>query len=100
MTDIVERLHKLGTEESLRWSLLDLASEAADTIERLRAALQEIEQWARAYPLSVFSKPDLKRASELLRAGGMTLDAISADAMRHVVEGVGKIASSALEPKT
>ena len=68
-------------------------------IERLRAALEQIEQWGRAYPLSVFPEPDLKRARELLEAGGMTLDAISADAMRHVVEDVGVIARRALEPK-
>ena len=55
-----------------------------------------IVQWSEAYPLDVFPEPDFKRAHELLRAGGMTLDAISASNMRHVVEGVGKIARAAL----
>ena len=68
-------------------------------IERLEEALERIEQWSCAYPLTVFPEPDLKRARELLEAGGMTLDSISAHAMRHVVEGVGEIASRALKPK-
>ena len=68
-------------------------------IERLEEALQRIEQWSRAYPLKIFPEPDLKKARALLEAGGMTLDAISAHAMRHVVEGVGQIACRALEPK-
>jgi hypothetical protein len=72
----------------------------ADRIEWLEAALEQIEQWSRAYPLEIFPEPDLKRARELLEAGGMTLDAISAHAMRHVIEGVGKIARDALEAKS
>jgi hypothetical protein len=54
-------------------------------------------QWSEAYPLSVFPEPDLKRAAELLKAGGMTLDSISADMARHVVKGVGEIARKALD---
>jgi hypothetical protein len=38
----------------------------------------------------------MAKAAELLKAGGMTLDAISASNMRHVVEGVGKIARDAI----
>jgi hypothetical protein len=45
----------------------------------------------------MFPEPDLKKAAEVLKANGMTLDAISASCMRHVVEGVGKIAREALE---
>jgi len=102
--DVVERLHtirdhlrtgRFGQREV--WE--EWLTEAADDIARLTAALQEIEQWAQAYPLSIFPKPDLKRAHELLQAGGITLDAISADAMRHVVEGIADIARRALEPK-
>jgi hypothetical protein len=53
--------------------------------------------WSEAYPLTVFPEPDFIKARELLEAGGMTLDAISASSMRHVVEGVGKIAKEALQ---
>jgi len=56
--------------------------------ERMEKALRDIETWARSYPLSMFPTPDLKRAAQVLEANGMTLDAISADAMRHVLDGV------------
>ena len=59
-------------------------------------ALQRIEQWSKAYPLDIFPEPDFKKAAELLKAGGITLDAISASCMRHVVEHVGEIARKAL----
>ena len=62
-------------------------------------ALHKIESWSRAYPLDIFPEPDWKRAAELLKAGGITMDAVSAHCMRHVVEGVGKIASAALAPE-
>ena len=65
-------------------------------IERLREALEGIVRWADAYPLDIFPEPDFKKAHELLKAGGITLDAVSASCMRHVVEGVGKIAKEAL----
>lgn len=65
--------------------------------DRLRQALWQIADWAKAYPLSVFPEPDFAKAAELLSAGGITLDAISASNMRHAVEGVGKIAQAALD---
>lgn len=64
--------------------------------ERYEEALREIAQWSDAYPLKVFPEPDLKKAHALLKAGGMTLDVISAHAIRHAVEGIGKIAKEAL----
>jgi hypothetical protein len=65
----------------------------------LRDALQRIDDWSEAYPLDVFPEPDFKRAAKLLKAGGMTLDAISASNMRRVVTGVGEIARKALAPQ-
>ena len=56
-------------------------------------------QWSEAYPLEIFPPPDYPRARAVLEANGMTLDAISADCMRHVVEGVGKIAREVLGQK-
>lgn len=70
-----------------------------DREERLDAAMHRIAQWADAYPLDAFPEPDpayLRRAAEVLEANGMTLDRISAHAMRHVVQGVGRIAKEAL----
>lgn len=82
--------------ERLRGEFEAYIAEAEAEAERLEAALERIEQWSRAYPLTVFPEPDLPKAAEVLKANSMTLDAISASAMRHAVEGVGKIARDAL----
>jgi hypothetical protein len=73
-----------------------LHKEAYEVIERQHEALARIVQWSEAYPLDIFPEPDLVKARALLAAGGITLDAISAHCMRHVIEGVGKIAREAL----
>lgn len=99
MTDTDEIMRRLRVVQDSGWITLSArlaAEEAANEIERLQGALQQIVDWSRAYPLNAFPEPDFKMAAELLEAGGMTLDAISASNMRHVVEGVGKIASEAL----
>lgn len=74
-----------------------------EDLERERDALaegfQEIIQWCNAYPLSVLPEPNLKKAHELLSAGGITLDAISASAMRHVLKGIVKIIEAPREGK-
>lgn len=69
-----------------------------DRIDRFETALHQIVQWSDAYPLKAFPEPDWKRVAELLQAGGITLDAVSASCMRHVIEQVGQIAREALEP--
>lgn len=80
---------------------LEKANEQAERFERgwyLRGdALEKLHQWAKAYPLEVFPEPDLKRAHELLKAGGMTLDAISASNMRHVIKQTVKIVEEGLK---
>lgn len=100
-------LAELKTRSPVIWCLIEnnrqiLAATAgddnrSDRIDQLETALQRIEQWSQAYPLSVFPEPDLKKARVLLEAGGITLDAISAHCMRHVVTGVGEIAREALK---
>ena len=68
--------------------------------ERLEEALQRIAQWADAYPLAVFPEVDqayYRKAAEVLAENGMTIDRLSANAMRHVIEGAGKIAKDALK---
>ena len=67
--------------------------------ERLEEAMHRIASWADAYPLAVFPEPDkayYAKAHEVLVANGMTLDRLSAAAMRHVITQVGKIAKDAL----
>lgn len=67
-----------------------------DRIDKLEEALHRIVSWSDAYPIDIFPEPDLKKARALLEAGGITLDSVSAYCMRHVVNGVGKIAREAL----
>ena len=68
-----------------------------DREEKLEEALHQIMTWSEAYPLDVFPEPDMAYARTLLARGGITLDAVSAKCMRHVVEGVGEIAREALK---
>ena len=75
------------------------SDETAERMERMEDALQRIAQWSDAYPLDIFPEPDAdyyRRASDVLIANGMTLDRLSAAAMRHAVQGIGKIAKDAL----
>jgi hypothetical protein len=95
--DIVERIIVYRDRSGRSREGREMLADAANEIDKLRGALQRIEQWSDAYPLDMFPEPDLKKAAEVLKANGMTLDAISASCMRHVVEGVGKIAREALE---
>jgi hypothetical protein len=71
----------------------------SDREEKLEEALQRIASWADAYHTDIFPEPDWEkvRYSLLLGTSGITLDAISASCMRHVVDGIGKIAKEALE---
>jgi hypothetical protein len=46
--------------------------------------------------LTVFPEPDMERAAHALNQYGITIDAVSASVIRHVIEGVGKIAKEAL----
>lgn len=62
-------------------------------------ALEEIKTWSEAYPLDIFPEPDFKKAHEVLEANGMTLDAISASNMRHVLKGIIHIVQRALKTK-
>ena len=68
-----------------------------EKIAKLIDALTRIDIRAKAYPLDNYPKPDLKKAHEVLKAAGMTLDAISADAIRHVLGGIKNIVTEALK---
>jgi hypothetical protein len=68
--------------------------------DQLEEAMHRIASWADAYPLDVFPEPDAayyRKAAEVLSANGMTLDRLSAAAMRHVITQVGHIAKGALK---
>ena len=80
------------------WRQIHVRESDETRIERLEGALQRIVQWAEAYPLDIFPEPDLKRAHQVLTDAGLSLDSISASAMRHVITGVEEIAREALDP--
>jgi hypothetical protein len=58
---------------------------------RLENTLERIANWTRAYPIDVFPEPDWERVREVLAAGGISIDCVSASNMRHVVDGIAKI---------
>lgn len=75
------------------------ADKAEDRAERLQDALQELQQWANAYPLNIFPEPDFSLAAKVLTDAGLSLDAISASNMRHVLTRVEEITRAALNEK-
>ena len=58
-----------------------------------------IKGWCEAYPIAAFPEPDLKKAHEVLKANGMTLDAISASNMKHVITQVQKMIDAAIRAR-
>ena len=60
-------------------------------LEELQDKMHRIKTWINAYPLNVFPEPDFKKAHEVLKQNGMTLDAITASNMRHVLNGIKAI---------
>lgn len=88
------REHRVETAKTIVGALVD--TDFDDRLDDLTEALHRIAAWAEAYPIDVFPEPDWEKARELLKAGGITIDAVVAHVARHVVEGVGKIARDAL----
>lgn len=85
---------QVALERLARWK----GAVADQFTERHKAALEELARWCDAYPVEVFPEPDFQRAHEVLTAAQISLDAISASTMRHVLRGVKKIVEEALEP--
>lgn len=94
--ELAARIAALEAEvENLRQSITEWAAEARQMkserdAERQRAeqaegVLESLRAWALAYPVAVFPEPDFAKAHELLQAGDITLDAISASTMRHTL---------------
>ena len=71
----------------------------ADRIAELEGALEQIDNWSRAYPLDVFPEPTSDQWAMLHAAAksfSPGIDRFSASNMRHVVTSVGEIARAAL----
>jgi hypothetical protein len=60
-------------------------------MEEIEKKLEKIKAWCEAYPYDIFPEPDFKKAHEVLKENGVSLDAISASNMRHVLKGIQKI---------
>jgi len=72
-----------------------------ERIEKMEEALRRIIEWSDAYPIDVFVPPtseQFKAAHAALVAIGLSLDKFSAEASRHAILGIGRIARAALEP--
>ncbi len=77
--------------------LVEQSNNQQARIDAMEDAFRKIQQWASAYPIEVFPEPDLLRARDVLKSAGMTLDAISASNMRHVLTGVNAIVQAVLD---
>ena len=76
-----------------------LADEKAEN-KRYGEALERIDTWTKAYPLKVFPEPDFKKVAEVLKAAGLSLDAVSASNMRHVITRLKDITEQALQEQS
>lgn len=72
---------------------------AAKEREHYDDLFEQIKGWCEAYPISVFPEPDFGKAHEVLKANGMTLDAISASNMKHVITQVQKMIDAAIRAR-
>lgn len=94
--DVPVLIAEIRRQNKMIETLNQQVSAVVDKSDKMEAALEAISAWGDAYPLIVFPEPDFKKVRELLEAGGITLDCVSASNMRHVVEGVAKIAREGL----
>ena len=76
-------------------ALEKLVSKAEQENVALRAKLQQISDWCEAYPLDVFTEPDMVEVRRML--GDTLLTQLSAHNFRHVLNGVKQIAARGRE---
>lgn len=95
----IHQWHKKSFTDSLDEKGSVSVEQKRREFERMEMALEEIKLWAKAYPVDIFPEPDMARVRELLEAGGVTLDCVSASGMRLVVAEVAKIAREGLGKK-
>ena len=81
-------LQKIETAERIDRVDEALAGRLSKSMSQMAMLREQIEKWSKAYPVSVFSEPDLGKVAELLKAGGVTLDAVSASIYREVLKSV------------
>ena len=77
---------------ALRTTQTDSAALAGE----VEGFLEELDAWEKAYPLAYFPEPDLRKADAVLKDAGISLGAISASNMRHVVSRIAPHARKAI----
>jgi hypothetical protein len=68
--------------------------------EKLKKGYERLENWRKAYPLAVFpkiNKMEWQIIADVLKRHNINLDRISADNMRHVLDGIKDIVAEALK---
>jgi hypothetical protein len=94
-------LSALGADLSIAFlAALDAAGYAVlpkAHVEKMREALEDFREWPNAYPTAVFPEIDTLKAHALLQAGGMTLDAVSATAIRWTLGEIERRAAAVLK---
>jgi len=76
--------------------------ELENKVDDFEEKIHKITNWIKAYPLKIFpsmSIDDWKSVRDILSSNGYTIDRISADNMRHVLNGIHKILSGEGEVK-
>ncbi|MBT1509469.1 hypothetical protein KIP88_03045 [Bradyrhizobium sp. SRL28] len=76
---IAQRLERIDTS---------LAKRLGDHIARDSELKGWLQNWLNAYSTTIFPEPDLKKATEVLKANDMTIDSLSAEMGRHILTRV------------
>ena len=100
MRATIRRLKEKANKFMTAWDEQNVEIAVQDgQVKRLREALERLQTWAKAYPLNVFPEPDFKKVAVVLKAAGLSLDAVSASNMRHVISRAKDITDQALKEK-
>ncbi len=91
LTELIDKWTNSSLELREAETFINLLILENKRMEELEEKLEKILLWANAYPLEIFPEPDFKKAAQVLKENGITLDAISASCMRHVINGVKAI---------
>lgn len=94
LTELVAKWKNSALELREAESLIALLIVDNERMESFEDTLDKITQWIEAYPLDTFPEPDFKKAAKVLEENDLTLDAISASNMRHVLSGIKGIIDS------
>ena len=87
---------RIASTDSSNWLQEQKAQWFRENNERHDEFFTKLMNWINAYPIAVFPEPDFKKAAKVLNDAGMSIDAISAANMRHVLSGLNEMAREAM----